>query len=195
MFGLRKLMGRDAPVGQESEEDHNTQVDSKLPHGASLEAEYEALISAQCSRWGIAESAITVEVRNAGRGPNGRDVYLAMIRLARWERESALRILLGLPLLEAKIRKMLRTLWLVEVSHFGGLWLHASEQLANTDAMEELRRLMVALTPSSAPAGGKEGEDAFASVLGHLPSVPPGGATSHAPLAPVDSRPGESVPR
>jgi len=192
MFGLRKLMGRDAPVTQQPEDDQNTQVDSALPHGANLEAEYETLIMAQCTRWGISESSITVEVRNAGRGPNGRDVYLAMIRLAKWERDSALRILLGLPLLEAKVRKLLRTLWLMEVSHFGGLWLHASEQLANTDAMEELRKLMVTLTPSSAPAGGAEG-DAFASVLGHLP--PAAGATSHAPLAPEHSRPGDSVPR
>ncbi|NML46607.1 hypothetical protein HHL11_22870 [Ramlibacter sp. G-1-2-2] len=185
-------MGRDAPVTQQPEEDHNTQVDSKLPHGANLEAEYEALILSQCTRWGISETCITVEVRNAGRGPHGRDVYLAMIRLARWERDSALRILLGLPLLEAKIRKILHTLWLMEVSHFGGLWLHASEQLAGTDAMEELRRLVVALAPEPAPVG-TGGNDAFGSVLGQLP--PASGATSHAPLAPQHSQPGESLPR
>lgn len=190
MFGLRKLMGRDAPVAQEGEEDQNTQVDSALPHGANLEAEYEALIMAQCVRWGIAESAITLEVRNAGRGPHGRDVYLAMIRLARWERDSALRVLLGLPLLEAKIRKVLRTLWLMEVSHFGGLWLHASEQLAGTEAMEELRKLMLVLTPTSAPAAGQDGGDAFNSVLGQLPPAASGDATSRAPLAPADSLPG-----
>ena len=191
MFDLRKLIARDASRSREDDQ-QNTQVDSVLPRGASLEAEYEALILAQCSRWGIAESSITIEVRNAGRGPQGRDVYLGMIRIARWERESSLRVLLGLPLLEAKVRKMLRTLWLSEVSHFGGLWLHASEQLANTDAFPELRKLMVQLTPATAPASGNDNsDDAFASVLGHLPaSGTPAGATSVAPLAARDSTPG-----
>ena len=142
MFDLSRLFARDA----RRRGDHpDTDADSALPRGAGLEDEYESLISAQCLRWGISGSSITIEVRQIGRGPDGRDVYFGLLRLARWERDSALRILL--PLLEAKIRKVVRSMWLVEVSHFGGLWLHASEQLYATDAASELRRLMVQLAP------------------------------------------------
>src|SRR5687767_8520795 len=86
MVDLRKLLARDARRNS----DHNTDADSALPSGDGLEAEYETLIVAQCRRYGIADSTITIEVRQIGRAPDGRDVYQGMIRLARWERDSAL---------------------------------------------------------------------------------------------------------
>ena len=101
---------------------------------------------------------------------SGLDIYGGMMRLTRWQRDSALRVLLGLPLLEAKIRKMVRSLWLGEVSHFGGLWLHASEQLTSTEAMTELRLLILQLTHDPEPAGGSTADEPFASVLGSLGS-------------------------
>lgn len=158
MFDLQKLFARDAR--RRGDADHDTQADSRLPRGAGLEDEYESIIAAQCQRWGIAESSITIEVRQSGRGPEGRDVYFGMLRLARWERDSALRLLLGLPLLETRIRKTVRGLWLCEVSHFGGLWLHASEQLLQgTDAPGELRRLMLQVAPVTAAGAGDSGLD------------------------------------
>ncbi|MCG2593093.1 hypothetical protein LZ009_09900 [Ramlibacter sp. XY19] len=164
MFGFRKIMARDARQRREGESD--TEVDS-APRGHNLEAEYEALITTQCVRWGIDEKSITLEVRRLGRTNSGLDIYGCMMRLTRWQRDSALRVLLGLPLLEAKIRKMVRSLWLGEVSHFGGLWLHASEQLTSTEAMAELRLLILQLTHDPEPAGGVPSEP-FSSVLGTL---------------------------
>lgn len=157
MVDLRKLLARDARRNP----DHNTDADSALPSGSGLEAEYETLIVAQCRRYGIADSSITIEVRQIGRAPDGRDVYQGMIRLARWERDSALRLLLGLPILETKIRRVVRGLWLAEVSHFGGLWLHASEGLHATDAMTELRTLMRQLAPPTATASDSGLDDPF----------------------------------
>ncbi|QJW84063.1 hypothetical protein HK414_09520 [Ramlibacter terrae] len=154
MFDLRKLFARDGS----RREDHgrDTEVDASLPAGRGLEAEYESLIANQCRRWGIADGVVTIEVRRIGRAPDGLDVYLGMVRLAQWERDSSLRLLLGLPLLETKIRRMVRTLWIGEMSHFGGLWLHASEQLHATPAMRELRDLLIQLTPPSHPRPGED---------------------------------------
>lgn len=166
MFGLRKIIAREGRQRQEGARD--TEVDS-APRGHNLEAEYEALIITQCVRWGIDETIITLEVRRLGRTNSGLDIYGGMMRLTRWQRDSALRVLLGLPLLEAKIRKMVRSLWLGEVSHFGGLWLHASEQLTTTEAMTELRQLILQLTHDPEPAGGETPvSEPFASVLGNL---------------------------
>jgi hypothetical protein len=180
MFGLRKkIIARDANRRQEGVSD--TEVDS-APRGHNLEAEYEALITSQCVRWGILENSITVEVRRLGRTNSGLDIYGGMMRLTRWQRDSALRVLLGLPLLEAKIRKMVRSLWLGEVSHFGGLWLHASEQLQATEAMTELRQLILQLTHDPSPAGDSGATDEpFSSVLGNL-GTSGGQATSSVPF-------------
>lgn len=184
MFDLRKLFVRDEAHRENDGQD--TGVGATLPAGQGLEAEYEDLISTQCRRWGISDSSVTIEVRQIGRAPDGLDVYLGMVRLAQWERTSALRLLLGLPLLETKIRKMVRTLWLGEVSHFGGLWLHASEQLHATTAMSELRELMIQLTPSSPPRHGEESASGQDEPISSLPA-----ASLH--LQPVSSTPPISV--
>lgn len=165
MFDLRKLFVRE---GRRPENDgQETGAHASMPAGQGLEAEYEELIAIQCRRWGISDTAVTVEVRQIGQAPDGLDVYLGMLRLAQWERNSALRLLLGLPLLETKVRKTVRTLWLGEVSHFGGLWLHASEQLHATSAMRELRELMIQLTPTAPPRPGEESpglDESFSSL-------------------------------
>lgn len=155
MFDLRKLFARDGRR-RDDDDDRETEVHAPLPGGDGLEADYQDLIASQCRRWGIADGVVTVEVRQVGRAADGLDVYLGMVRLAQWERDSALRVLLGLPLLETKIRRMVRTLWIGEISHFGGLWLHASEQLHATGAMRELRELLIELTPPSLPRAGAE---------------------------------------
>ncbi len=156
MFDWQKLFARDT----RRRRGPNTDADSRLPRGDRLEDEYESLIVSQCQRYGISPSTITIEVRQIGQGPDGRHVYFGMLRLAKWERDSALRMLLGLPLLESKIRRMWRSLWLCEVSHFGGLWLHASEQLQATDAMRELRRLLLQVAPPR-PHGDTEMDETF----------------------------------
>src|SRR3954469_2395279 len=97
MFGLRKIIAREGRQRREGASD--TQVDS-APRGHNLEAEYETLIITQCVRWGIDETCITLEVRRLGRTNSGLDIYGGMMRLTRWQRDSALRVLLGLPLLE-----------------------------------------------------------------------------------------------
>jgi hypothetical protein len=66
-----------------------------------------------------------------------------MLRLVSWERTSAIRLLLGLPILESRLRRAVRGSWLREVSHFGGVWVHASGQMQDPDAMEDLRTLIL----------------------------------------------------
>lgn len=147
MFDLRKLFVREARSAPPHDPDSDYHPSGR--RGEGLEVEYQSLIATQFQRWGIATSSVTIEVRQLGRAPDGYDVFVGMVRLASWERTSALRLLLGLPLLEAKVRKVVRGTWLADYSHFGGLWLHASEGLANGPARPELRELMLQLTPPS----------------------------------------------
>ena len=106
--------------------------------GEGLETDYQGIIASHFRRWGVSNQCVTIEVRKIGQAPDGYDVFVGMVRLVRWERHSALRVLLGLPLLEAKIRKTVRATWLADYSHFTGLWLHTSEQLQVPDELREL---------------------------------------------------------
>ena len=168
MIDLRKLFVRDTPGQQQAggapdAPDTQTVFQSEAD-GEGLRAEYHNLIGQQLRRWGIAPDCVTVEVRQIGRAADGLEVFVGMLRLARWQRIGALRVLLGLPLLEAKVRKTVRTTWMADFSHFGGLWLHASEQLSATPALGELRELMLQLTPSQ-PRTSRAGEPEAPSTL------------------------------
>jgi len=120
----------------------------------ALQSEYERLITSVVRRWGVPESCASVEMVRLGEGPDGRQAYFAVVRIFAWDRRPALRLLLGLPLLERKVRKTIRAHWVSEVSHFGGVWLHASERLADTGAATDLRPLLATLTHTRNPGTG-----------------------------------------
>lgn len=182
MFELRKLFSREARSDPDS--DYHASAD-----GEGMEAGYQALISALFTKWGIAEGCVAIEVRRIGKAPDGRDVMAGMVRLNKYERDTAARLLLGLPLLENRLRKHARATWMSDFSHFGGLWLHASEQLGN-DGVTELRDMLLQLVPPSAPAPGQpaaQGPNGWnaSSLPGALASTPsePAGPVSATPLA------------
>jgi len=154
MFDLKKLFLREARARRGPPLDPDSDYHPSDRKGEGLEVEYQGLIATQFRRWGISTSCITIEVRKIGRAPDGFDVLVGMVRLAQWERNSALRVLLGLPLLESKVRKAVRGTWLADYSHFGGLWLHASERLYNDPGMGELRELLLKLAPAAPAAAG-----------------------------------------
>jgi len=105
---------------------------------------------------------------------DGRKVYLAMVRLVKWEARTTLRLLVALPLLEAKTRQSLETTWLMDVSHFGGLWVHASSSLRNGEVMGDIREAIKLLEldaqlPDSMPA-----EANWSASVQAVLDVPPG---------------------
>lgn len=149
MFDMRKLFARESRV-PDSVPGRDPESQCQDASGEGLEVEYKQLVNAQLRRSGISPACARVEVRKLGRAPDGFDVFVGMVRLHRWERSSALRLLVGLPLLEARVRRVVRSTWLADYSHFGGLWLHASEQLQSTPAPAELRQLLLSLTAPAA---------------------------------------------
>ena len=156
MFDLKKLFARELRPRKAGKLEPDSDYRPSDPRGEGLEVEYQDLIAGLFRRWGLEPGCVTIEVRLVGRAPDGFDVFVGMVRLAQWERASALRVLVGLPLLEAKVRKTVRATWLADFSHFGGLWLHASDQLSSGPAAAELRDLLLQLVPPS-PAHAKAG--------------------------------------
>lgn len=114
---------------------------------AALHNEYLSLVQLALRQWGVPESCVCAEIQQRGRNAAGACVYVGVLRLLVWERQSAIRVLLGLPLLERRMRRLVNASWLAEISFFGGLWLQASEELSHSHGMSELRELLVNLTP------------------------------------------------
>jgi hypothetical protein len=138
MLGLRKFLRSGEP-----DENPVTEVE---PSGHSVDEitqEYRSIIHDQLVRGGVLPRCVEVEVRQAGKLRDGHFMFVGMLRLVSWERTTAIRLLLGLPILESRLRRAIRGSWLREVSHFGGIWVHASGQMQDARAMEDLRALVV----------------------------------------------------
>ena len=127
-----------------------TQIDPADHRGDDLEAEFRNIIIEQLTRGGVLDDCVTIEVRALGRAADGRQVYLGMLRLMRWEQTSALRLLLGLPLLQGKVRRAIHASWLDDLTHFSGLWLHPSGQFEETPAMRDLRNMILHVEQAAA---------------------------------------------
>jgi hypothetical protein len=114
--------------------------------GKGLEFEYHEVVTRQFERWGIRPECAHIEIRKLGRAEDGFDIFVAMVRIREWDRTSGLRLLLGLPILERRVRRSVRQTWLADLSHFTGLWVHASEGLTLGGDRAELRELLASLT-------------------------------------------------
>lgn len=185
MFDLRKLFIREARDRKSQDPDSDYHPSDR--RGEGLEVEYQSLIATQFRRWGISINCVTIEVRQIGRAPDGYDVFVGMVRLGQWDRDSALRVLLGLPLLEAKVRKTVRGTWLADFSHFGGLWLHASEQLHASPAAAELRELLLRTVPPKPHPAGQPGTTTTDYGVSSLPPSQPSGSSAISQLSPASS--------
>ena len=174
MLDLKKFFARNARPATASEPDPDSNYHPHDISSEGLEVEYQKLIATQFRRWGISPACTTIEVRKLGKAPDGFDVFVGMVRLTRWEKMSGLRLLLGLPLLEAKVRKTMRATWLADFSHFGGLWLHSAE---HTDCTQDLRDLIIDLAPlPAAPAGAGASQEASGWASSSLPPASHTGA-------------------
>jgi hypothetical protein len=142
---LRRIFRR----GSSSEEQTDYQ---SLPDAAeTIESEYHKLVWQYLQRWGVPENCASIQVLKMGKDEQERDIVVALVRLVRWEKLAVLRLLIGLPLFERKVRKTL-PVWLTDVSRFGGIWLNTSGELQEIPALSELRHLVIQLTGPRAKA-------------------------------------------
>jgi len=143
---LRRLFSRRERWLDQPRTDYRQLGETREDPDDAVQAEYERQVTLVLRRWGVPDSCASVEVLRLGEIPDGRQAFVAIVRLFAWERKPSLRLLLGLPMLERKVRKAVRAHWVSEVSHFGGVWLHASERLVHSGADVDLRHLLASLT-------------------------------------------------
>lgn len=148
------LKNKTPPGRHASHDDAESEVPMSDFEGHGLEYDYRQIVEHQFERWGIRLDCVHIEIRKLGHADDGLDVFVAMVRICAWDRPSVLRLLIGLPLLERRVRRAVRQSWLADLSHFTGLWVHASEHVAPAAERDELRALLAAVTlpvPDTAP--------------------------------------------
>lgn len=143
MLDLRRLF-------QKGEDDPLAALSPSLQPDGGLEAEFQALVADQLARGGVPGHLVDIDVRATGSHKEGRPVFCAMVRIKAWDERAVLRLLLGLPLLQDRIKRALRTGWLHEVASFGGIWLHASAQLHEREVLKSLRDVLLDVEARSA---------------------------------------------
>lgn len=129
--------------------DRQTAPHSGFDDGAhtpeQVKEQYCAILVEVLRHAGVDPAAVTVEARSAGKLRDGRIVVSLMVRMVAYQPRSVQRLTLGMPFIERAARKRLQASWLPEVSAFGGVWLHASTQLFEPQALRELKRALVLL--------------------------------------------------
>jgi hypothetical protein len=138
--------------------EHETDYDQFGHKAGGLPAEYFRIIETELRRLGIPETSASLEVVQVAMTPQGRGVYAGQIRLFRWDEGRAIRLLLGLPILERRVRKALQAHWVLELSHFSGLWLHAAEGVQGATAAREIRTWFTQVKGADNALGPDSGE-------------------------------------
>jgi hypothetical protein len=147
----RRFGRQRAAATPEYQTDYQTDYQALGHASGGLDAEYQRLVEHHLHRWGVDASCATVDIqveKKRGR----KDAFVATVCIEAWERNAVLRVLLGLPLLDKKIRQAVSALWLADVSEFRGVLLKVSPALHEPAASSELRELLVSLTGTRSSA-------------------------------------------
>lgn len=98
------------------------------PPGEDIRGEYRALLASELRQIGVPPDCVHLEVGQKLLD-DGRQLCNVKLRIVRWDRDAVLRLLVRLPLLEARTRRAVGASWLAEASQFAGIWLHSSGAL------------------------------------------------------------------
>lgn len=115
------------------------------PGREEIATAYSDILQQQVREAGIADDVVTIDMTVVGRTGDGRLALAAMIKLTAWCEQGTIRLLLGLPLFEAKVRRCLRNHWLNDVSFFAGVWLHSASATRDPKVLGRLRDMLVRL--------------------------------------------------
>jgi hypothetical protein len=70
--------------------------------------------------------SIEVGVRRAGVGPSGLTAFAGYVRILKWDAVLTPVLLQNMPVIDARIRKVVDASLILEHTHFAGLWFQAN---------------------------------------------------------------------
>jgi hypothetical protein len=93
--------------------------------GYDIESYYLRILYDCLRRMMVPPESVDLAVRRVGAGPKGVPSYAAYVRLLRWDPLLAPVLLQNLPVIDARVRKVVGASVILEHTHFEGLWFTA----------------------------------------------------------------------
>jgi hypothetical protein len=106
----------------------NSTVSSELT-SRDIENYYLRIIADALQRMLLPLDSFDVAVRRSGRRSGGLPAFAAYVRILRWDPMATQVLLQNLPVLDGRIRKMVKASLILEGSQFAGLWVQASSSV------------------------------------------------------------------
>jgi hypothetical protein len=74
----------------------------------------------------VPPESIEVGVKRAGVGPSGLAAFAGYVRILKWDSVVTPVLLQNIPVIDARIRKVVEASVILEYTHFAGLWFQAT---------------------------------------------------------------------
>jgi hypothetical protein len=94
-----------------------------------IETYYLRVIGNCLRRMLVADEDVEVRVRRAGTAASGLTAFAAYVRILRWDPIVTPVLLQNIPVIDARIRKVVSASVLLEQTHFAGLWFQAASSV------------------------------------------------------------------
>ncbi|HSV33906.1 MAG TPA: hypothetical protein VLI46_00045 [Ramlibacter sp.] len=125
---MKKIISRvfsrkEAPSGP-SPAPHSA-VSSELTN-SDIETYYLRIIIDCLRRMLVPVESIEVGVKRSGTGPTGLTAFAGYVRILKWDPVVTPVLLQNMPVIDARIRKVVRASVILEHTHFTGLWFQAT---------------------------------------------------------------------
>ena len=91
---------------------------------SDIETYYLRIIIDVMRRMLVPVDAVEVGVKRAGAGPDGLTSFAGYVRILRWDAVIPV-VLQNLPVIDARIRRVVAASVILEHTHFAGLWFQA----------------------------------------------------------------------
>jgi hypothetical protein len=100
-------------------------VSSELTSG-DLENYYLRIIVDSLRRLLVPADSMEVGVKRAGVGPSGLTAFAGYVRILKWDSVVTPVLLQNMPVIDARVRKVVEASMILEHTHFAGLWFQAT---------------------------------------------------------------------
>ena len=94
---------------------------------SDIENYYLRIIVDCLRRMLVPSDNIEVGVRRAGVGPSGLTAFAGYVRIVKWDPVLTPVLLQNMPVIDARVRKVVDASVILEHTHFAGLWFQATE--------------------------------------------------------------------
>lgn len=121
----RVFSRRQAPAPLPSDHQHSA-VSSEMTT-RDIEDYYLRIITDGLRRMLVAHDSIEVGVKPSGTGPKGVPAFAGYVRILRWDPVLTPVLLQNMPVIDARIRKVVAASVILEHTHFAGLWFQATD--------------------------------------------------------------------